>query len=267
MVQIIIFTETIIYKWSSLGILLILHLMVLANLYFQDIRSTQTLIFSPDSLFHFLHHSQQSCTMFIFFSFLWSLFDLRTFTLALVTNVPGVIIIILVLFGQSKAAYWPRWYKICVTKVFCIYKICFAIVLRVWLNGNTMFYETFVCFYVSEAKRLYFSLCSQMFNGIERCWIYNNQNVCHTNEQLSLCYFFSITSNRRLVGCSGSDNFMFTRETWKFNASFSHLIGRFYNDASSIRQTREVDNQKVSRARAETGKRTWNSKLVFLFKG
>ena len=59
MVQKIIFTETIIYNRSSLGILLILHLMVLANLYFQDIRSTQTLIFSPNSLFHFLYHSQQ----------------------------------------------------------------------------------------------------------------------------------------------------------------------------------------------------------------
>ena len=27
-------------------------------------------------------------------------------------------------------------------------------------NGDTMFYETFVCFYVSEAKPLCFSLCS-----------------------------------------------------------------------------------------------------------
>ena len=60
MVQKIIFTETITYNRSSLGILLILDLMVLANLYFQDIRSTQTLIFSPNSLFHFLHQSEQS---------------------------------------------------------------------------------------------------------------------------------------------------------------------------------------------------------------
>ena len=43
--------------------------------------------------------------------------------------------------------------------------------LRAWLNGNTMFYETFVCFYVSEAKPLCFSLCSQMFDGVERCLI------------------------------------------------------------------------------------------------
>ena len=41
--------------------------------------------------------------------------------------------------------------------------------LRAWLNGNTMFYETFVCFYVSEAKLLCFSLCSQMFDGVEQC--------------------------------------------------------------------------------------------------
>ena len=34
--------------------------------------------------------------------------------------------------------------------------------LRAWVNGNTMLYETFVCFYVSEAKLLCFSLCSQM---------------------------------------------------------------------------------------------------------
>ena len=30
------------------------------------------------------------------------------------------------LFGQSKAAYWVRWYKIYVTKVFCIYRKLFG---------------------------------------------------------------------------------------------------------------------------------------------
>ena len=173
MVQKIIFTETIIYKWSSLGILLILHLMVLANLYFQDIRSTQTLIFSPKSLFHFLHHSQQSPHHVYFLQF--SLISVRpphfyislwNLQIALVTDVPRVIIITLVLFGQSKAAYWLGWYKIC-------------------------HYEIFVCFYVSEAKPLCFSVCSQTFDGVERCWIYNIQNVCQASEQLSL-YFFSI---------------------------------------------------------------------------
>ena len=58
------------------------------------------------------------------------------------------------------------------------------------------------------------------------------------------------------MGYSGIlDNFMFTRETWKLKAGFNHLIGRFYNDASSIRQPREVNNQKVNGARAETAKR------------
>ena len=136
MVQKIIFTETIIYNRSSLGILSILHLMVLANLYFQDIRSTQTSIFSPNSLFHFLHQSQQSLHHVYFLQFsLISVrpphFDISLWNLqiALVTDVPRVIIITLVLFGQSKAAYWLHWCKIYVTKVFCIYKICFAILL------------------------------------------------------------------------------------------------------------------------------------------
>ena len=40
--------------------------------------------------------------------------------------------------------------------------------LRAWLNGNAMFYETFICFYVSEAKPFCFGLCSQMFDDVER---------------------------------------------------------------------------------------------------
>ena len=111
--------------------------------------------------------------------------------IALITDVPWATIITLVLFGQSKAAYW---YKIYVKR--CIYKKLFRNrsqrTVRAWLNGNTMFYETIVCFYVSEAKPLCFSLCSQMFDGVEWCWICNIQNVCQANEQLSLCYFFSI---------------------------------------------------------------------------
>ena len=122
MVQKIIFTETIIYKWPGLGILLILHLMVLANLYFQDIGSTQTLIFSSNTLFHFLHYSRQSLHHYFpqfslisvrpphFYISLWNL------QIAPVTDVPRVIIITLVLFEQSKAAYWLRWYKIYVSQ-------------------------------------------------------------------------------------------------------------------------------------------------------
>ena len=41
--------------------------------------------------------------------------------------------------------------------------------LRARLDGNALFYETFVCFYVSEAKPLCFSLCSQMLDDVERC--------------------------------------------------------------------------------------------------
>ena len=32
-----------------------------------------------------------------------------------------------------------------------------------------MFYKTFICFYVSEEKPLCFSLCSRMFDDVERC--------------------------------------------------------------------------------------------------
>ena len=45
---------------------------------------------------------------------------------------------------------------------------CFLCV-RDWLSGNALFYETFICFYVSEAKPLCFSLCWQMFDDVERC--------------------------------------------------------------------------------------------------
>ena len=41
-----------------------------------------------------------------------------------------------------------------------------VVVVRAWLNGNTMCYETFICFYVSEANPLYFGLCSQMFDDV-----------------------------------------------------------------------------------------------------
>ena len=41
--------------------------------------------------------------------------------------------------------------------------------LRLWLNDNATFYETFICLFISEAKPLCFSLCSQMFDDVERC--------------------------------------------------------------------------------------------------
>ena len=45
----------------------------------------------------------------------------------------------------------------------------FAGTLRTGLNGNAMYYEIFIYFYVSEAKSLCFSLCSQMFDDVEQC--------------------------------------------------------------------------------------------------
>ena len=39
--------------------------------------------------------------------------------------------------------------------------------VRAWLNGNAMFYETFICFSVSEAKPLCFGLCSHVFDDVE----------------------------------------------------------------------------------------------------
>ena len=114
-IQKVIFTEVIIYKWSSLSILLILHPMVLADLYFKDIGSTQTSIFSPNIVFHSLHYSQQSLHHVYFLQF--SLISVRpshfsislwNLEIALVTDFLWVIIITLVLFRQLKAAYW-RW--------------------------------------------------------------------------------------------------------------------------------------------------------------
>ena len=86
--------------------------MVLANPYFKDIGLIQTLIFSPYAVFHFLHCSQQSLHHVYFLQF--SLISVRpahfyislwNLQIALVTDVPRVIIITLVLFGQSKAAH------------------------------------------------------------------------------------------------------------------------------------------------------------------
>ena len=37
-----------------------------------------------------------------------------------------------------------------------------------------------------------FKFFVSVFDDVERCRIYNIQNVCHANEQLSLCYFSSI---------------------------------------------------------------------------
>ena len=183
MLQKIIFTETIICKWSSLSILLILHLMVLANLYFQDIGSTQTLIFSPNTVFHFLHCSQQPLHHVYFLQF--SLISVRpphfyislwNLQIALVTDVPRVIIITLVLFGQSKAAYWLCWYKIYVTKVFCIYKKLFCNrsqrTVRVWINGNNVLWN--ICLFLCQWSKT--SLFQCLFTNVWWWWTLNIQH-------------------------------------------------------------------------------------------
>ena len=49
---------------------------------------------------------------------------------------------------------------------------------------RAMFYQTFICFCLSEAKRLCLNHCSWLLDDVEF--------VCHANKQKSLCYFFSI---------------------------------------------------------------------------
>ena len=44
---------------------------------------------------------------------------------------------------------------------------CLKLMPSLWPNYNAMFYETFICFYVSEAKCLCFSLCLMMLNDVE----------------------------------------------------------------------------------------------------
>ena len=131
-VQKLIVTERTMYKWS-LSILFISHLMVLVNLYFKDIGFAQTSIFSPNTVFHSLHYSQQSLQHVYFLQFFFDLYSTSAFLhqplnlqIALVTDFPRVIIITLVLFRQSNAAYWLRWYTIYVTNVFCIHRKLFG---------------------------------------------------------------------------------------------------------------------------------------------
>ena len=64
---------------------------------------------------------------------------------------------------ESNGSYKQRLVIVMTLHIECNFN------LRACLNGNTMFYEIFVCFYVSEAELLCFSLCSQMFDGVERC--------------------------------------------------------------------------------------------------
>ena len=75
MVSKISFTETIIYKMIqlqySVDFTSFLHLMVLANRYCKGVGSTQTSIFSPNTVFHSLHYSQESLRHVCFLQFFY----------------------------------------------------------------------------------------------------------------------------------------------------------------------------------------------------
>ena len=113
MVKKITFTETIIHKWSSLSIQLTFYILWCFQIcIFKTSGLLKLWFFVPIHCFTFCTTVSNHGTMFIFFNFLWSLFDLCTFTLAfqnlqisLVTDVPRVIIITSVLFWQSRVAY------------------------------------------------------------------------------------------------------------------------------------------------------------------
>ena len=146
--------------------------MVLANLYFQDIGSTQTLIFSPNSQFHFLHQSQQSLHHVYFLQF--SLISVRplhcdislwNLKIALVTYVPRVIIITLVLFGKSKAAYWLPLYS---QNLFCNPS---QRTVRAWLKSDNVLWN--ICLFLCQwSKTSLFQSLFTMSDGVERCWVY-----------------------------------------------------------------------------------------------
>ena len=105
---------------------------MLENWYFEGVGSTQTSIFSPNTVFHSLHYSQESLRHVCLLQFslisvqpLHFHISLWNCQIAPVTDFPRVIIITSVLFGRSKAACWLCWYKRYVTKVFCIYRKLF----------------------------------------------------------------------------------------------------------------------------------------------
>ena len=56
-------------------------------------------------------------------------------------------------FGDSHDLESPSW--------------GFPFRLRAWLNYNAMFYQTFICFCLSEAKRLCLNQCSWLLDDVE----------------------------------------------------------------------------------------------------
>ena len=136
MAQKIILTEAIIHKWSSLSILLILHLMTPANLYYKDIGSIQTLIFVPKTVFHFQHYSQQSLHYVYFLQF--SLISVRpphfylslwNLQIALVTDTPGQLSSHYFYSGNQKRRIDYVDVRYMSQRSFVFTKKCFSIVL------------------------------------------------------------------------------------------------------------------------------------------
>ena len=151
-------------------------------LYCKGVEWTQTSIFSPNTMFHSLHYSQESLRHVCSLQF--SLISVRplhcyisiwNLQIAQVTDFPGVIIITSVLFGRSKAAYWLCWYKRYVAKVFCIYRKLFrnrsqrtvslTLRLQTWTYRNGMC----IIMYVREGNFNEKSLFSQGESLIRRC--------------------------------------------------------------------------------------------------
>ena len=109
---------------------------LLANLYYKDIGSTQTLIFVPKTVFHFLHYSQQSLhhVYFLQFSlisvrpphFYLSLWNLQ---IALVTDVPGQLSSHWFYSGNQKQRIDYADVRYMSQRSFVFVKNCFALVL------------------------------------------------------------------------------------------------------------------------------------------
>ena len=68
----------------------------------------------------------------------------------------------------------------------------FIFKLRLWLNDNAMFCETFTCCHISEAKPLCFSLCSQMFDYADDVEYTTLRMIVTQRSNYLFCYFFSV---------------------------------------------------------------------------
>ena len=163
--------------------------MVFANRYFKGVGSTETSIFSPNTVFHSFRYSQESLRHVCFLQF--SLISVRplhfyislwNLQVALVTDFPWVIIIISVLFRRSKAAYWLRWYKRYVTKVFRIYRKLFhnrsQRTVSLTLRLQTWTYRNGMCIIMDVREgnfkeKTLFSQGERLIRCCSNCWKLN----------------------------------------------------------------------------------------------